>query len=311
MSQATVSPFTLREAHYPADLELLRAVREPVFVIEQQCPLDEEWDDLDPVSRHVIALDADGRPVGTGRLTPEHKIGRMAVLARARGIGVGAAVLERLISMAREIGYASISMHAQTHAIPFYARFGFQSEGPEFDEAGIAHRVMRMRLDGAHSSQQHIVLERAADCQRVAIELATRARHQVWIASSDLEAAVYDNEELVNAIKRVALSGRGAAIRILVHDISVALQNGHRLLALAQRISSLIEIRRIREHESGDFSASIMLNDAGGWMRRADRLSYDGEGHLSDRPRQRELLMVFERAWERAEAETSARMLKL
>jgi predicted GNAT family N-acyltransferase len=306
-----MSTFTLREASYPADLALLRAVREPVFVVEQQCPLDEEWDELDPVSRHVLALDEKGLPIGTGRLTPEHKIGRMAVLQQARGTGVGAAIMERLMHIATELGYASVSMHAQTHAIPFYARFGFHSEGPEFDEAGIPHRVMRARLDGRHSPLNRIILTRASDAMRTAIELARAAHHKLWIASADLEAAVYDNEAFVDAVKRVALSGRGASVQILVHDISMAMQSGHRLITLAQRISSLIEVRRAREHESGAFPGSIMLNDNGGWMRRPDRESYDGEAHLNDRPRQRELLHGFERAWERAEAETSARMLKL
>lgn len=305
-----MTTFSLRDAIYETDLELLRAVREPVFVIEQQCPLDEEWDELDPVSRHVLALDSEGLPIGTGRLTPERKIGRMAVLARARGLGVGAAIMDRLIQIARDLGYASISMHAQTHAIPFYARFGFHSEGPEFDEAGIPHRVMRARLDG-DSPQHPVVLTRAADCARLAIEIAERAQHQLWIASADLESSVYDNDGFVDALKRVALSGRGAQVRILVHDISMALQSGHRLISLAQRLPSLIEIRRAREHESGDFPGSLLLNDSGGWMRRPDRLSYDGEGHLQERPRQRELLRGFERAWERAEPETSVRVLKI
>ena len=306
-----MSEFTLRDAHYPDDLELLRAVREPVFVIEQKCPLDEEWDDLDPGSRHVLALDKDGQPIGTGRLTAEHKIGRMAVLQRARGTGVGAAIMERLMTIAHELGYPSVSMHAQTHAIPFYARFGFHSEGPEFDEAGLPHRVMRARLDSRTSAQHRVTLTRASDAERVAIELAIGARHRLWIASADLESAIYDNEAFVEAVKRIALSGRGASVHILVYDVSMAMQSGHRLLALAQRISSLIEIRRAREHESGDFPGAMLLNDNGAWMRRPDRLSYDGEAHLNDRPRQQELLRTFERAWERAEVETAARMLKL
>jgi len=305
-----MKPYSLRDAAYPEDLELLRAVREPVFVVEQQCPLDEEWDALDPVSRHVLAVDPQGQPIGTGRLTPERKIGRMAVLPGARGTGVGAAIVERLMEIARELGYEAVSLHAQTHAIPFYARFGFHSEGPEFDEAGIPHRMMRARLDG-DAPRQHVTLARAADAERLAIEIAQQARHQLWIASVDLESAVYDNEAFVDAVKRVALSGRGAMVRILVHDVSMAMQSGHRLLALAQRIPSLIEIRRARAHESGDFPGALLLNDNGGWMRRADRLSYDGEGHLQDRPRQREWLLGFERAWERAELDTTVRVLKL
>lgn len=306
-----MTTFTLRDAHYPADLELLRAVREPVFLIEQGCPLDEEWDDWDHSADHVLALDARGAPVGTGRLTTEHKIGRMAVLSAGRGLGIGAAIMQRLLEIAVEKAYASVALHAQCQAIGFYQRFGFHCEGPEFDEAGIPHRLMLRRLDGSASEATPIKLQRAADASRVATQIAEQARRSLSIASADLDPAAYDNDAFVEAVKRVALSGRGASVRLLIHDISFGLQNGHRLLMLAQRISSLIEIRRVREHESGSFSQSVLFNDAGGWMRRTDPLSYDGEAHLQDRPGQRELQMWFDRVWERAEPDTTARVLKL
>jgi len=90
--------FRIIDADYARDIAKLRAVREPVFVLEQQVPLTLEWDALDPECRHVLALDADERPIGTGRLTPMRTIGRMAVLAEWRGKGVGDALLCRLIA---------------------------------------------------------------------------------------------------------------------------------------------------------------------------------------------------------------------
>lgn len=140
------APFRIVDADYAADLERLRAVREPVFVREQQVPIELEWDELDPLSRHVLALDVDGRPIATGRLTPEHKIGRMAVVADWRGRGVGAAVLQRLLAIAREQRLVAVELHAQESAIDFYARCGFQAYGEPFDEAGIRHRHMRLAL---------------------------------------------------------------------------------------------------------------------------------------------------------------------
>ncbi|MFN5703157.1 MAG: GNAT family N-acetyltransferase, partial [Gammaproteobacteria bacterium] len=105
--------FRVIEADYTRDLPRLRAVREPVFVMEQQVPLDLEWDTIDPDCRHVLALDAEDRPVGTGRLTPQHSIGRMAVLPDWRGKGVGDALLIQLIALARDAGWPSVSLHAQ------------------------------------------------------------------------------------------------------------------------------------------------------------------------------------------------------
>ena len=77
--------FRVEAIDYTTGLDELRRVRETVFVQEQQVPLEEEWDALDLLCQHVIARDASGQPVGTGRLTPERKIGRMAVLREWRG----------------------------------------------------------------------------------------------------------------------------------------------------------------------------------------------------------------------------------
>ena len=73
-------PYTVREVDWVADRHALRAVRWTVFVEEQHVPEDEEWDEHDPVSRHIVAAVADGTPIGTGRLLPDGHIGRMAVL---------------------------------------------------------------------------------------------------------------------------------------------------------------------------------------------------------------------------------------
>lgn len=119
-----------------------RQVRESVFVEEQKVPREIEMDEHDAVSRHVIASDADGGAIGTGRLLADGHIGRMAVLAGWRGKGVGRALLERLIEEAAGQGLRHLALHAQTHACGFYRRFGFVEEGPEFMEAGIPHRTM-------------------------------------------------------------------------------------------------------------------------------------------------------------------------
>lgn len=142
----TADGFTLRAADWSREAERLRAVRRAVFVIEQNIPEELEWDDNDAASLHVLAEDRDGVPIACGRLLPDGHIGRMAVLSGWRGQGVGAAVLSLLIEMARARGDAAVRLHAQTHAMPFYAKFGFAPEGDEYLEAGIPHRSMVRRL---------------------------------------------------------------------------------------------------------------------------------------------------------------------
>ena len=124
----------------------LAAIRHRVFVVEQQIPEELEWDGIDPSCAHVVARDLAGRPIGTGRLLPDGHIGRMAVLEPWRGKGVGRAILERLIALARRDGHQVVHLNAQTYALPFYSRQGFVAEGEEFLEAGIAHCAMRLAI---------------------------------------------------------------------------------------------------------------------------------------------------------------------
>ena len=121
---------------------VLRSIRHTVFVAEQGVAEAEEWDGEDEASRHFLAQDESGKPVGTARLMPTGQIGRMAVLADQRRRGFGAKLLTAAVNAAYEAGYRRIFLHAQTHAIGFYERAGLRVSGEPFMEAGIAHRLM-------------------------------------------------------------------------------------------------------------------------------------------------------------------------
>jgi predicted GNAT family N-acyltransferase len=66
----------------------------------------------------------------------------MAVLKSWRGRGVGSALLEALLRLARDRGIRRVTLNAQSRAGAFYRRHGFVAEGEEFIEAGIPHRSM-------------------------------------------------------------------------------------------------------------------------------------------------------------------------
>ena len=142
----SAAPCAIRLTSWAADAQALRAVRRAVFIEEQRVPEDLEWDALDAGCVHALAEDAQRAPIGCARLLPDGHIGRVAVLAPWRGRGVGAALLLRLVDVAREQAHARVILNAQVQAMPFYARYGFEAEGPPFDEAGIAHQVMTRKL---------------------------------------------------------------------------------------------------------------------------------------------------------------------
>jgi len=138
--------FTISILAWDKALPLARPVREEVFVAEQKVPLELEWDEWDERSDHAVARDARGRAIGTARLLPDGRIGRMAVLREWRRRGVGAALMEGLLRKAREQSMSRVTLHAQTHAAGFYRRFGFSERGGEFWEAGIPHVEMTLEL---------------------------------------------------------------------------------------------------------------------------------------------------------------------
>ncbi|MFL4903555.1 GNAT family N-acetyltransferase [Streptomyces sp. MMS24-I2-30] len=149
----------VRTAEDPADLEACFAVRKEVFVAEQGVPEDIEYDAYDAVAVHVLAVCADGVPLGTGRLLYGARaagktggdptlgsLGRLAVRREARGLGIGVALVRAIEEAARARGLAAVDLHAQTHAQGFYERLGYVPYGPEYLEAGIPHQGMRRVL---------------------------------------------------------------------------------------------------------------------------------------------------------------------
>ena len=127
---------------------LVKPLRYQVFVIEQKVPEEMEWDEFDEIAWHAIVT-ADHQTVGTGRLILDGhvaKIGRMAVHSSRRNQGIGKSILNALIQTAKEKGAQECILHAQTHAIAFYAKADFEPHGPIFDEAGIPHVEMRLIL---------------------------------------------------------------------------------------------------------------------------------------------------------------------
>jgi len=135
----------VRLADWQSDKKTLRKIRQKVFIDEQQVPPEEEWDEYEETAQHFLVFYND-KAVGTGRITGDGKIGRMAVLKKARGLGAGLELLQFICKFARAEGQKSVYLNAQCQAIPFYEKAGFSAEGETFSEAGISHMRMVRNL---------------------------------------------------------------------------------------------------------------------------------------------------------------------
>ena len=131
------------------DVPTCQALRRVVFIDEQGVSEADEVDGLDGRAIHLLAWD-EACPVGTARLLVKGatgKIGRVCVLPEARGLGLGAALIEAALDVLRgQAGVAVACLGSQSHATGFYEKLGFVVEGDEFLDAGIPHRHMRCDL---------------------------------------------------------------------------------------------------------------------------------------------------------------------
>lgn len=126
------------------------ALRTLVYVMEQDCPLLVEFDDLEEQATDFLAFE-DDVPVGTirYRLIDAHtgKLERLVLLSQARGKGYSKQLIQRILDeLSVKQGVNHIVLSSQDYIIPLYEGFGFQVVGDGYLEAGIAHHKMVLDL---------------------------------------------------------------------------------------------------------------------------------------------------------------------
>ena len=303
---AGAAPFRVEVVAHAAALPDLRRVRDEVFVAEQGVPAELERDAAhDPSCVHVLARLEDGTPIGTGRLSPDRHIGRMAVRKPWRGHGVGGALLRALLDAAWLQGTQAVHLNAQVDAVEFYARHGFVPVGERFMEAGIAHQAMARTLDGPHP----------VHARTLAVEATRRiivgARRWLWIRSHALDPGLLDAAPVLDALRRFATAGRGNEVRILLHDAATPQRAQAPLLALAQRLPSILQFRELDDPVDRNDPACFIAGDGGGYYLRSLGQRIEGEAERHAPGRVRQLRAGFDEAWERSRPVSEYRALGL
>lgn len=301
----TTADVRVEAVDYATALQDLRRVREAVFIEEQGVPRDLEQDALDPLCYHVIARDADGAPIGTGRLTPDHRIGRMAVLSAWRGRGVGEALLRALLAEARQRQWPAISLHAQVNAERFYARHGFLPEGDRFFEAGIEHQGMRRVLGGTAT------IAHRAEAVAITTAVIVQARRSLAIYSRALDPGLWDAPPVLDALRRFATHRTGVQVQVLLQDATTPQHALAPLIGLGQRLPSVFAFREVQDPVDLPYVAAFVANDDHGYYHRPLGHRFDGEAGLEHAGRARQLRDEFTQMWERARPATEFRALGL
>ncbi|MBT2684623.1 GNAT family N-acetyltransferase [Bacillus sp. ISL-37] len=133
------------------DQELADAfeVRKSVFIHEQNVPEEEEIDQFESESVHFVLYDDNRKAAGAGRfrvLDGIGKVERICVLKENRKTGAGVAIMNEIEDYAKSQGISTLKLNAQTHAIPFYSKLGYETVSEEFLDAGIPHKTMKKSI---------------------------------------------------------------------------------------------------------------------------------------------------------------------
>ena len=321
----------VKETDWVAGSDVLRALRAQVFIEEQGVPRELERDGQDEAAMHFLAT-LDGTPVGTARLLPSGQIGRMAVLLPHRRTGIGRQLLQAAIEFARARGDSEVFLHAQRSAEPFYIAAGFVVEGQEFVEAGIAHIGMRMLLDLPYEPVELppaaktrtraqrtprrssvVTVSGDSDLAAAVLTVAQSAKRILRIRSVHLDRAVFDTAELEATISKLARRHAQCQVRILIADPQAFAANSHRLLTLARRLPTPVQLRAVRSAsgESAESQATYVVADEKAVFMQVHSDASNAFIDLAASAEARNLALEFDQAWDRAVDHPELRELRI
>jgi predicted GNAT family N-acyltransferase len=107
------------------------AIRGAIYMGEQHCPFEEEFDGNDFSATHLICH-KDGEPVGCMRIryfADFAKLERLAVRSEGRGSGLAGVLLDAAIELCRKKGYRVLYAHSQKRFLKVWEQRGFRRMG--------------------------------------------------------------------------------------------------------------------------------------------------------------------------------------
>ena len=141
-------------------------------------------------------------------------------------------------------------------------------------------------------------------------DMLAQTRRSVDIVSRDLDPRLYDDDGCLDALRKIAIGHRKARIRILAQDLDTPVRRDHRLIELARRLSSFMEIRRLSD-DYKDYNEAYLIADRTGVVHRSQADRFEAWASYHQPLRARELLKTFEDAWEHAIVDPNMRRLHL
>jgi len=159
-------------------------------------------------------------------------------------------------------------------------------------------------------TNEDIQIETLDDYKRITLSLAEQARNSIDIFTQNLEAEIYNNIDIERAMFALSKRHPNTNIRILVQDSRNPVQNGHRLIKLAQQITSSVFIHNpCSKH--GSESGAFMVVDSIGFIYRsiATTNTYSGDANYKSPMSAARLSEQFNTIWEQSNPDIHTRRI--
>jgi hypothetical protein len=143
-----------------------------------------------------------------------------------------------------------------------------------------------------------------------ALELVKQAKRKLAIISQELDPKIYDQPDFLEVIRQMALKNRYVKIRIIVFEPELIVRRGHKLIDLAGKISTFIELRKVAPKYK-TFNEAVLIADEVGYLYRESKERYKGKVNFNSPRESKHLLDVFEEMWETAKPDANLRKVHI
>lgn len=255
----------------------LCAIRREVFIEEQGVSEQEELDGKDHLYTQVIVHSKNHiEAIGCARISPEGKIGRVAIVKNFRGLGVGQKLMEFCTQTVLEKGQTP-KLDAQTSAIGFYELLGYVCEGEVFMDANIPHKHMRFALasffnnnsdtDEFIESDYHIketqplksALKSTQDCEDALLRTLESTRGELMICCSSALLNLLSSSQWLEQLKSKLISHSESEVKIVIGSYDSAATQIRGLIDLSRRLSSKLKLKCLNPDQH-DFPSLTATN---------------------------------------------------
>lgn len=159
-------------------------------------------------------------------------------------------------------------------------------------------------------SDLEIELTTRTETQHATDLIVAQALASIEIFSRDLDPFLFDREPFLNALSNLCHRNHKARVRCLVQDPTAPVKRNHRLIELARRLSSSIELRQPHP-DYRHYNEAFLIADECGLIHRSLADQFEGTANFYAPVEAQRKLDFFTEVWERSEVHPEFRRLYL